>query len=92
MADGDLKCVLKRIRKGAYECGAYLVLYSRWVNEDWDGPSEMHRPWRVFRRASPLTRRALLDSFGTRAEAHRFIAQEMGKPIPTQDLKRTTTA
>lgn len=92
MANDDSKCVLKRIRKGAYECGAYLALYSRWVNEDWDGPPEAHRPWRVFKRASPLTRRAFLDSFKTRAEAHRFIAQEMGKPAPNPDAGRSATA
>lgn len=67
---------LKRLRKGAYEHGPYLVLYTRWINEKWDGPLDTYRPWRVYKRASPLLARAFLNSFRTRAEAHRFIAEE----------------
>ncbi len=77
MAPERFRCVLKRIRKGAYECGPYLVLYFRWINEKWDGPLESYRPWRVYLRASPLTPRAYLDSFKTRAEAHRFVTSEL---------------
>jgi hypothetical protein len=71
------RCVLKRIRKGAYECGPYLVLYCRWINEKWDGPLESYRPWRVYSRASPLTPRAFVDSFKKRGEAHRFVRSKL---------------
>jgi len=70
-------CILKRLRKGAYECDVYLVLYSRWISEGWDGPRESYRPWRVYKRASTLKPRAFLDAFRTRSEAHRFVAAEL---------------
>ena len=68
--------VLKRIRKGAYECGDYLVVHVRWTNEKWDGPRDSYRGWQVYRAGSAIERRLLLDTFRTLADAHRFIRNQ----------------
>ena len=71
-----MKCVFKCIRKGAYECGSFLVLQSPWLNEHWDGEEEKFLRWKVYRSGSMIEKRVLLDSFRTRREACAFVERQ----------------
>ncbi len=72
-----MKRVFKCIRKGAYECGHFLVLWTPWLNEQWDGEQENFLPWKVYRSGSLIEKRVLLDSFRTRREACEFVERRL---------------
>jgi hypothetical protein len=67
------KAIFKRIRRGAFECGGYLLVRTHWLNDRWDGDKNQFRPWKVYVEASRIERRILLDGFMTRTEAMRFV-------------------
>ena len=69
--------VLKRIRKGAYECQGFLVIYAPWTNEKWDGPRENFLGWQVYRAGSAIERRVLIDAFASRRAAYDYIKRQM---------------
>ncbi len=71
------KCVLKRIRKGAYECANFLVLHTSWIDEKWDGPQETFRSWRVYTAGSFIEKRVLLDSFASLRAAYDYVQRQM---------------
>ena len=68
---------MRRVRAGAYVEGDYLIRYFAWLGSEWDRPREQYRPWHVFRRASQISSRILLDTCATRPEAERFVAQQI---------------
>ncbi len=70
-------CVLKRIRKGAYECQGFLVIYIPWTNERWDGPRETFLGWQVYRAGSFIEKRVLLDAFATRRAAYDYVKRQL---------------
>lgn len=68
---------MKRLRAGAYAQGDYLVRYLAWLNEDWDGTRAAYRPWHVFRRASHITSRILLERFFNLEDAKQFVSEQI---------------
>jgi hypothetical protein len=68
------KCIFKRIRKGAYECGNILILRAHWLNERWDGKPEAFRKWKVYSEGSHIARRNLLNSFPSLKEAYQYVS------------------
>ncbi len=76
MSDGP-KRILKRIRKGSYECESFLVVHAPWNNERWDGPRESYRGWQVYRAGSFIEKRVLLDSFPSLRSAYKFVVRQL---------------
>lgn len=68
---------MRRLRTGAYVKGDYLIRYLAWLNEEWDGPRESYRPWHVFRRASHISARILLERLPTLDEATAYVATQL---------------
>ena len=73
------KCVLKRLQKGTYECGDYLVVHTSWLGEKWDGPRDRFRGWKIYKAGSSIERRLLVDAFATREEAYRYVERHVRK-------------
>ncbi len=71
--------MLKRIRKGAYECQGFLVIHTAWTNERWDGPREKFLGWQVYRSGSLIERRVLLDAFATRGAAYDYVKRQLDR-------------
>jgi hypothetical protein len=69
---------MKRLRAGAYASGDYLIRYIAWLGEGWDGPRENYKPWHIFRRASPISSRMLLDRAATLEEAQQCVRRHQG--------------
>jgi hypothetical protein len=76
--------VLKRIRRGAYEKGGYLVVRQLWLGERWDGPKHDFGRWAVYRRGSPIEARLLLGTFKRLSAACRFINDEEARGTATR--------
>lgn len=64
---------MKRLRAGAYASGNYLIRYHAWLGESWDGPREEYKPWHVFRRASVIDNRTLIERTATLEQAIRCV-------------------
>ena len=76
---------MKRLRAGAYVHGDYLIRYSAWLGEEWDGPRAKYCPWHVYRRASSISNRMRLDALRTLEEAKAYVARHIaldGKARP----------
>ncbi len=69
--------MLKRIRKGAYECRGFLVLHVSWISESWDGPREKFLGWQIYRTGSSIEKRVLLDAFATRRAAYDYVKRQL---------------
>ncbi|MDQ2711957.1 MAG: hypothetical protein M3Y24_06940 [Acidobacteriota bacterium] len=69
--------MFKRLRKGAYEYSNYLVVYTPWLNDKWDGPPDSFRGWKVYRAGSSIERRLLLDAFPNRHAAFTFVEGQL---------------
>ena len=72
-----MKCVFKRIRKGAYQCMSFLVVRTHWLNERWDGPQDKFHEWQVYRSGSFIERRVLVDAFRDRRSAFAFVERRV---------------
>ncbi len=68
---------MRRLRAGAYVEGDYLIRYLGWLGEAWDGARTEYRPWHVFRRASAVSNRTLLDRFKELSDAQGFVAGQI---------------
>jgi hypothetical protein len=90
MEDSEQKrvVILKRLRKGAFECGDFLVIRRAWTSERWDGPRETFRRWTVFQAGSNIERRVLLDRFLTLDDARRFVERMLSEPKPIDPNQR----
>jgi hypothetical protein len=67
---------MRRLRTGAYTEGNYLIRYLGWL-EGWDGPREKYLPWHVFRRASHISDRVLLDRAATLEDAKALVRRHL---------------
>jgi hypothetical protein len=67
---------MRRLRAGAYSQADYLIRYLGWL-EGWDGVREEYRPWHIYRRASHIDSRILLESARTLDEAKAFVAAHL---------------
>lgn len=71
------KCIFKLIRKGAYECGAYLIVRRSWISDRWDGPQQAFRKWRVYAEGSHIERQMMIDGFVSLKDACRHVERLM---------------
>ena len=70
---------MKRLRAGAYAQGDYLIRYFAWLNDEWDGPQRRHLPWHVYRRASHISARILLERLASLEDAKAYVAGQIQK-------------
>ena len=75
--------MLKRIRRGAYECMDFIVQYTPWTNEQWDGSRATYRGWKVYRSGSFIEKRVLVDAFPTRRLAYDYVQRQLDLPRPS---------
>jgi len=72
-----MKKHMRRVRAGAYVEGDYLIRYLAWLDESWDGERDKYRPWHIYRRASRIQKRILLETAATLDEAKAFVARQL---------------
>lgn len=79
---------MRRVRAGAYVYGDYLIRYLAWLEESWDGTRDRYRPWHIYRRASRIQKRILLECTATLDEAKAYVLAQAqadraaGQPAP----------
>lgn len=68
---------MRRLRAGAYSHGDYLIRYSSWLGEEWDGPKNEYKPWCVYRRGSSISDRVLMETLSSLEEAVAYVRKQI---------------
>ena len=66
---------------------SFLVQYTAWTNERWDGPRADYRGWKVYRSGSFIEKRVLVDAFASRRVAYDYVQSQLDK-LPEGSLDR----